>query len=76
MTSISPNLSTVTHSTAVTTATTSTTSKTTTTSFTSPTSFNYAELFNDVDWSEVNLIDIEREWRDELEQIEKVQFAH
>lgn len=34
--------------------------------------FNYAELFEDVNWEEVNLIDIEREWRNELDQIEKV----
>lgn len=34
--------------------------------------FNYEELFEDIDWGKVNLIDIEREWRDELDQIEKV----
>lgn len=38
--------------------------------------FNYQELFDDVDWSEVNLIDIEREWRNELDQIEKVHKSH
>lgn len=67
MTSISPSLSTVTHSTE--TTTNSSASKVTTNS---PTNYNYSELFSDVDWSQVNLIDIEREWRLELDQIEKV----
>lgn len=38
--------------------------------------FNYAELFEDVNWNEVNLIDIEKQWRDELDQIEKVLFSN
>lgn len=33
---------------------------------------DYAQLFEDVNWNEVNLIDIEKEWRNELDQIEKV----
>lgn len=36
------------------------------------TNINYGELFEDVDWTQVNLIDIEKAWRAELEQIEKV----
>lgn len=34
--------------------------------------YNYNELFEDVDWSSVNLIDIESDWRHELDQIEQV----
>ena len=34
--------------------------------------FNYAELFQDIDWNEVNLIKLESDWRSELEQIERV----
>ena len=33
---------------------------------------NYAELFQDIDWNEVNLIKLESDWRSELEQIERV----
>lgn len=41
-----------------------------------PTSgINYAELFQDIDWAEVDLIRLESEWRAELEQIERVSLA-
>lgn len=63
MTSVSPTLSTATRS----------TESRTSSNPSATTNFNYQELFEDVDWSEVNLIDIEREWRNELDQIEKVQ---
>lgn len=42
------------------------------TSSTSVTGYNYAEIFDEIDWGLVSLIDIENEWRAELEQIEKV----
>ena len=62
----SPALSNVTRFTTDTTETTSSSTSTSTSHF------NYAELFDDVVWKEVNLIDIEREWRNELNKIEKV----
>lgn len=72
----SPALSTTTRSTETdtlsTTKTTITTNSTKSSAGATIKNFNYAELFEDVDWNEVNLIDIEREWRDELDQIEKV----
>lgn len=37
--------------------------------------YNYGELFDDIDWQAVNLIDIEKDWREELEQLEKVLFC-
>ena len=37
-----------------------------------PLNYNYGELFEDVDWQAVNLIDIEKDWREELDQLEKV----
>ena len=37
-----------------------------------PTGVNYAELFEEIDWNEVNLIKLESDWRAELEQIERV----
>lgn len=67
MTSGSPTLSTTTRS-SETRASLNSNSSTTA-------HFNYQELFEDVDWIEVNLIDIEREWRNELDQIEKVPLA-
>ena len=66
---ISPTLSTVT-----TTNSTVSVTSTNTSAAISPTSFNYAELFDDIDWGSVSLIDIENEWRGELEQIEKVNY--
>lgn len=68
----SPSLSTTTSI-----STTTTTSKPTSNTNISlkankPLNYNYAELFEDVDWKEVNLIDIEKDWREELEQLEKV----
>ena len=41
-----------------------------------PLNYNYGELFEDVDWQAVNLIDIEKDWREELEQLEKVKVFH
>ena len=64
MTSASPTLTSTTRSSETRTSSNSTS--------TSTANFNYQELFEDVDWSEVNLIDIEKEWRNELDQIEKV----
>jgi hypothetical protein len=67
MTSGSPTLSTTTRSSKPRTSSNSNSS--------AIANFNYQELFEDVDWNEVNLIDIEREWRNELDQIEKVPLA-
>lgn len=67
MSSGSPSISTTTRS-----SDTRTSDSTSTTTTTKTTNLNYKELFDDVDWNEVNLIDIEREWRNELDQIEKV----
>lgn len=64
---ISPALSTVT-----TTNSTISVTSTSASGAVSATSFNYTELFDDIDWGSVSLIDIENEWRGELEQIEKV----
>jgi hypothetical protein len=36
---------------------------------------NYTEMFQDINWNEVNLIKLESEWRFELEQIERVSFC-
>jgi len=63
MTSGSPSLSTTTRSSF---------SNPSNSTSTTTTNLNYKELFEDVNWNEVNLIDIEREWRNELDQIEKV----
>lgn len=65
--SASPSLSTSTG-TGITKATTTAGSSTKN----NPLNYNYAELFEDVDWQAVNLIDIEKDWREELEQLEKV----
>lgn len=72
MPSESPTLSTTTRSSETRTSSNSAL----TTAATTNANFNYQELFDDVDWSEVNLIDIEREWRNELDQIEKVYKNH
>lgn len=70
MTSVSPTLSSATNSTE------SRTSSNSKTCSASTAHVNYQELFEDVDWSEVNLIGIEKEWRHELDQIEKVPFYY
>lgn len=37
---------------------------------------NYAQVFDDVDWTAVDLLDLEETWRTELELIEKVRGLH
>ena len=60
--------------------TTALTSKTTTESTKSATSaisysgVNFAELFEDINWNDVNLIELESEWHAELGLIERVHF--
>ena len=36
---------------------------------------NYADVFADLDWDAVDLVDLEARWRQELEQIEKALLA-
>lgn len=58
--------------------TTAVTNKSTTESSTSATSavcysgINFAELFEEINWNDVNLIELESEWRAELGHIERV----
>lgn len=52
----------------------STTDSSTTASNNNFVGLNYAELFQDINWNEVNLIKLESDWRSELEQIERVCF--
>lgn len=68
---VSPTLS---QSTAITstTVTSSSESSATATSTVTAGGVNYSELFAEVDWSQVNLLELESEWRAELEQIERV----
>lgn len=60
--------------------TTAVTNKSTTESTTTATSavsysgINFAELFEEINWNDVNLIELESEWRAELGQIERVPF--
>lgn len=63
----SPSLSTSTS-----TSKSASTTKQTAENSNNPLNYNYAELFDDIDWQAVNLIDIEKDWREELEQLEKV----
>jgi len=36
---------------------------------------NYADVFAELDWNAVDLVDLETRWRQELEQIEKVPMS-